>query len=595
MAQDQLEEIKRKIDIVQFINSYVPLKKAGQNYKALCPFHSETVPSFVVSPERQIWHCFGQCGEGGDIFRFLMKIENLEFGEALRELAKKAGVKLTSYRPSEGEKEKQVLYEINHLASEYYHYLLINHPVGKKALAYILGRGISKKSLVQFKLGYAPNLWEGLQQFLVGKKNYPAVLLEKAGLIIARGQGRTGPPAVGAGYYDRFRGRLMFPLKDHRGNLCGFAGRILEPGAKEAKYINTPETLIYHKSDLLYGISETGKEVKKADAAIIVEGELDAISSYQAGVKNVVAIKGSALTLSQIQLLSRFTKNLIFALDADLAGDLAAKRGIEMADSQGMAMKVVEIRGGKDPDEVAQKNPSLWQKLVNEAVPIYDYFLHSALNKFGVQTADGKRQVGQEFIPVLAKISDKIVQAHYIQLLAENLGVDEEAVVAQISSYQLPASEAKSTADEKRIISPGRREVLESHLLGLAFQSGNWEWLKKRKVWSLVKTPRFLSILETLGHYLKRFKTKESRRLAKMLAPELRESFNYLYLLDLADLLEDEEKLKNEFAKTLYQLGKLDIKEKLKNLSEEIHLLKKEKGLEKFRDLSAALTKLDQE
>jgi len=593
---DQLEEIKRKIDIVQFINQYVPLKKTGRNFKALCPFHSETVPSFIVSPERQIWHCFGACNEGGDIFKFLMKIENIDFGEALRELAKRAGVKLASYRPTADERQKQLLYEINHLAAEFYHYLLLNHSAGKRALNYILGRGINKESLEKFKLGYAPNMWEGLQKFLVGKKGYRVEDLERAGLVIPSSKFKV----PGSRFYDRFRHRLMFPLKDHRGNICGFAGRVLDPQVKEAKYVNTPETLIYHKSDLLYGLHENKDEIKKADEVILVEGELDAISSWQVGVKNVVAIKGSALTPRQVQLLGRFTKNIIFALDSDIAGDTAARRGIEIADSVGMAMKVVEIKGGKDPDEVAQKNPDLWRQLVAEAVPVYDYFIDSAFLRFDSKTAEGKRKIGQELAPVLAKISNKIVQAHYIQVLGEKLGVEEEIIGEEIakfsSSLSTPSVQISQEAGKKE-----RREILEEHLLALCFQSENWQWLRKRKVLSLVKTPRFLRILEVLGEYFKKYKTLKTEKLAAMLPPELEESFNQLYLLDLEAILRDEDKLLGEFQNTLYQLEKLHLKEELKALAREIEKLEKQKDQTKkveklsseFRDLGKKLAELE--
>ncbi len=297
---DELEAIKRKIDIIEFISEYVSLKNVGRNFKGLCPFHSEKTPSFIVSPERQIWHCFGACGTGGDIFGFLMKIENIEFGEVLRILAKRAGVKLARYRPSESEKQKQLLYEINHLATEYYHYVLLKHQAGKEGLDYIQKRGISSDSLEKFKIGFAPDRWDNLQKYLVAKKGYKIQDLEKVGLAI-RGQ---------RGFYDRFRARVIFPLTDHRANICGFAGRTIIPEVKEAKYINTPETLIYHKSDLLYGLNETKQEIKKADAVVLVEGELDMISSYQAGVKNVVAIKGSALTTNQVQRLFYFTKDM---------------------------------------------------------------------------------------------------------------------------------------------------------------------------------------------------------------------------------------------------------------------------------------------
>lgn len=608
---DQLEEIKRKIDIVQFIGEYVPLKKTGLNFKGLCPFHSEKTPSFVVSQERQIWHCFGACNEGGDIFKFLMKTENLEFGEALRELAKRAGVKLAAYKPTEGERQKQVLYEINHLTAEFFHFLLTSHPSGKKALNYILSRGISKDSLARFKIGFAPNMWDGLQKFLIGKKGYQAQDLEKAGLVI-KSKKQYSEASLSGGlrysayrnYYDRFRNRLMFPLKDHHGNICGFAGRILDPNDKEAKYINTTETLIYHKSDLLFGLSETKEEIKKSGQAVLVEGELDAISSYQAGVKNVVAIKGSALTTSQVQVLSRFTKKIIFALDSDIAGDQAAHRGIEVADNAGFSMKVVQIEGGKDPDEVAQKDPEGWKKTVLQAIPVFDYFLDSAFLRFEGKTAEGKRAIGQELVPILAKISDKIIQSHYIQILSERLAVPEEAVIAQIAKQETAGPGTGAGGTKTSVLSKSRREITEQHLLALCFASGNWTWLRKRKVGGLIETGRLKRIVETLGEYFKRFKTVKSERFTKMLAPELIESFNQLYLYDLADILNDEDQLKAEFTETVRQLEKISIKEKLNRLAAEIGAAEKkgassdeqkmDKLQQEFRDLAQRLSEIEE-
>jgi DNA primase len=358
--------------------------------------------------------------------------------------------------------------------------------------------------------------------------------------------------------------------------------------------------MIYHKSELLYGLFENKEEIKKEDRVILVEGELDVISSWQAGIKNVVAIKGSALTFPQVQLLSRFTKNLVFALDADIAGNQAAWRGAEIADQWGMEMKVVQIKGGKDPDEVAQKNPQLWRQLVEGAVPLYDYFLDSAFSRFGGKTAEEKRKISQVLIPVLAKINDKIVQSHYIKVLAERLGVEEEAVVLeiekfvsrQISSFPLPAKTSS--------ISKDRREILEEYLLALGFQSTNWSWLVKRKVFTLVKTLKFLRILEILKEYLGKHQKISSQRLVKLIPPELEETFNRLYLLDLEGVLQDEDKTKKEFQKTLLELEKIYIKEQLKQLAEEIERLEsqagEEKALEKlskkFRDLGIRLAEL---
>lgn len=593
---DQIEEVRRKIDIVELINAYVPLKKTGRNYKALCPFHSEKTPSFIVSSERQIWHCFGACADGGDIFKFLMKMENLDFGEALRDLAKRAGVKLISYRPSEGEKQKQLYYEINHLAAEYFHYLLLNHRAGKKALAYILGRGINRESLSLFKLGYSPDLWDGLLGYLAGKKGYRREDLEAIGLIIKSEQ---------SGYYDRFRHRLMFPLKDHRGNIRGFAGRKIPPPAgsapkgeeNEGKYVNTPETLIYHKSDLLYGLSETYQEIKKADGLVLVEGELDAISSYQAGVKNVAALKGSALTENQIRLISRFTKNISFALDSDIAGDVAARRGIELADEAGLSLKVVEIKEGKDPDEVAQKNPLTWQQQVEQAVPIYDYFIDSAFARYDKNSAEGKRKIAEEVISILPKISNEIVRDHYLNKLAEGLAVAPEAVAAQTAKFKEATSSQKREADlsvsfPKPAESAGRREFLEEYLLALAFQSGRWEWLKNKKLQGLVTTPRLKGILEISLKYQEKFKEFKSERLSKMLPAELVDGFNHLYFVHTGELVEKEEAREKEFKRGLIQLEQINWREKLEKIAEEIKRQEKEKNQGNLSQLEEEFAKI---
>ena len=576
---DQLDEIRQKINIIDLVGEHVSLKKAGRNFKALCPFHSEVQPSFIVSPERQIFKCFG-CGVGGDVFKFLMLSEGMEFGEALKTLAERAGVKLKPFQVSEGESRRQLLYEINHLAAEFYHYLLLKHPVGKKALDYILGRGISRESLDFFKLGFSPDKWDSLQKFLLRKKGYRITDLEEAGLVIKSSRGS---------FYDRFRGRLMFPLTDHRGNICGFAGRLLVKEVQEAKYINSPDTPIYHKSQLLYGLWQTRSQIKQADAAVMVEGELDAISSYQADIKNVVAIKGSALTQEQLQLLNRFTQNLILALDSDLAGDAAARRGIELADSLGFSLKVVEVQGGKDPDEVAQNNPDLWQKQVRLAVPIYDYFLDSATRRFNIQTAEGKRKIGRELVPILAKISDNFVRGHYVSQLSYRMGVSEEAVEEEIAKFSKTSG---LKIPSPVVVEPIKRKyylILEEYLLALCLQTGSWSLLTKKRVRELIKNPATLRIIEGLKKYLKKFKVIKSRRLAKMLPLELQEIFNQAYFYDLGDWIEDEEKVKTEIERTLRDLENLMTKDKLRLLSQKI------KDLEKNKDKSGELERLSEE
>ena len=595
---DQLEEIRSKIDIVQLISEYLPLKKSGRNFKALCPFHSEKTPSFMVSPERQIFKCFG-CGVGGDSFQFLMRMEGMEFGEALRALAKKAGVRLQAYRPSEDEREKQILYEINHLASEFYHYLLLNHPVGKRALDYILGRGIQKNLVQLFKLGYAPNLWDGLQRFLVKKKGYPIKDLLRAGLIV---QTRDS-------YRDFFRDRLLFTLKDHRSNVVGFSGRTIGQWREELaekigpKYLNTPETPVYHKASLLYGLETTKNQIRKANQTVIVEGELDLISSYQTGTENLVAIKGSALTEAQCRLLKRYGENLVLALDTDIAGDSAARRGIEIADNLGFNLRVAVLKGAKDPDELAQKDPQAWKKTIEESIPIYDFYLQSALERIGGETAEQKKKLGQELLPIFARISDELVKSHYLRELSKKIGVSEEALYDQMEkAKEEPVLSPRREAVGVKKTEPSfghRREILEEHLMALVFQTGKIETLLKPGVRKMIKTPAHEKIRELLKEYFKKRKKFDSQRFAQMLPAELIEIFNYFYLLDLGEKIEEEDWINKEMATTLLEIEKDDLRTEFKELAKKLAELEKEgkirefKRAEKeFRQLSSRLSEL---
>ena len=583
---DEIEEIRSKIDLVELISESLPLKRIGRNFKALCPFHAEKTPSFIVSPERQIWKCFG-CNKGGDVYRFLMEMERLEFGEALRVLAKRAGIKLSSYRPTQAEAEKEKLYQVNHLASEFYHYLLLQHRIGKKALSYILQRGISKDSLAQFKIGYSPPMWEGLQKYLVGKKGFAIEELEKAGLII-KGSKRNS-------FYDRFRDRLMFPLLDHRSNVVGFAGRLLKPEAKEAKYVNTAETLVYHKSELLYPLQITKEEIKKQNSAVVVEGELDAISCYQVGIKNVVAIKGSALTEPQARLLKRFTEDLVLSLDADTAGDMAARRGIEIADSVGFNLKVVVLEKYKDPDEAAQKEPEYLKKQIKAAENVYDFYLDSAFKRFRGKTAEEKKKIGQELIPIWAKIEDEIVKNLYIKKLADRLGVNEEAIILQIEKQA--AKGAKTYSPPSKTPVRLRKEILEEYFLALILQAKETESLLDKEIGNLFSLPANLKLISLLREYLAKKKKFSSQFFFKALPAELKEAFNRLYLVDFSEKVEDKDWVAREIKKTRAQLELLKIKEKLQSLSQKIKAAEnqaKEAAIEKeIRSLTQKLARLE--
>jgi len=522
--------------------------------------HSFVVNNYIV----------GNCGKGGDAFGFLMEIERIEFGEALRILAKKTGVVLESYRPSQSESEKDKLYQINHLAGEFFHYLLLNHQVGKKALNYILQRGISKDSLEKFKLGFAPAMWDGLQKFLVGKKGYNPEDLEKAGLIIPRQTSSTNAQQLSPNtYYDRFRDRLMFPLSDHRGNIVGFAGRVLDPeikdlpaGRQEPKYVNTPETAVYHKSELLYPLNITKEEIKKENCAMVVEGELDAISSYQAGIKNVVAIKGSALSEEQSRLLKRFCENVILSLDADVAGDMASRRGIEVADKAGLNLKVLSLEKYKDPDEAAQKEPDYLKKRYDQAQSIYDFFIDSAFKRCRGATAEEKKKIGQEIVPILAKIEDEIVKNIYVKKLSDRLEVNEEAIILQIEksvqkSPVLPAVKSDSPPTVK-----SRLLVLEEYFLALIFQSRQFEELtKKEKV--LISEPVYQKIAQYLEDYLGNNKKFSPQFFFETLPAELKDAYNKLYLIDFGERIDDGGWVAREIQKTKILVETILVKEEL--------------------------------
>ena len=585
---DQLDEIRQKIDIVDLVSQYVPLKPAGRNHKANCPFHAENTPSFMVSPERQIFKCFG-CSSGGDIFKFLMLIEGLEFGEAVRKLAERAGVKLEKYRSSPEEEKKKKFFEINHLALEYYHYLLTSHPAGKKALDYTLGRGITRESIDRFKIGYAPSMWDGVQKFLVGKKKYQAEFIEKAGLILPNNRG---------GYYDRFRDRLIFPLRYYQDNVCGFAGRLIPPAPEDqAKYINSPETPVYQKSRLLYDLSVTRGAIRKQDQAVVVEGELDMISSFQAGIENVVAIKGSALTEDQLILLKRYTKNLVLALDADFAGNKAAQRGIELADKQGFSIKVVSVKGSKDPDEAAQKDPAGWLAQVKKAVSVYDYLFEFAFTNFDERLAEGKRQIGGFLTPILAKITDRIMRGHYIALLADRLEVGEEAIITEVERAQQRLERGRDEAESSfQSVRQTRREVLEEYLMALCLQGEVWEWFAKKNHQKLLLNPVHQKIAQAVGEYLKKRKNKKVQALTKKIPAEASEIFDNLYLRDLGAVVEAD-RVVEEVEKTAAQIERLDLKKQLARIGREMKLIEQGKGERKkltrlnqeFRDLSAKL------
>lgn len=575
-----IDEIKSRLNIVDVIGARIPLKKAGRNFKALCPFHNEKTPSFIVSPDRQIFHCFG-CGRGGSIFDFVMAFDRLDFPEALMDLAQQAGVKLERrVFDTPQDKLKQRLYEVNHLASEFYHYLLTDHSLGEKARLYLKNRGISDKSIKTFVLGYSPNSWDGLGKYLK-KKGYDEELLEQAGLVI-RTQNSERNDQTRARFYDRFRGRVMFTLKDHRGNVVGFSGRVLEAQAKEAKYINTSETPVYSKSNVLYGLDVTRTNIQDANEAVLMEGEFDVISSFQAGIGNVVAIKGSALTEGHARLLRRFAERLVFALDSDVAGDAAARRGIEIAEAAGFDMRVMTPAGGKDPDEVARTNAGLLKKALKEAIPVYDYFIASALARFDATSAFGKKKISEELLPIVAKIENPVVQGHYIKKLAGALAVTEATITEGLRKLKkLTSGKTSETLPAKIQSAANRWEKLEVYVLALILQgeaAARLEELRNQIQYQDLTQRVVAQILEKLEKFLQDHRVFLLKDFADSLPKELLSAFDEACLWDISDFIEDEERSAREWGKALWELRRGIFKRKIKELT----------NLSKAKDLAPA-------
>jgi len=508
----QIQEVKQATDIVQIISERFNVQRSGANFRGLCPFHSEKSPSFFVSEQLQRYRCFG-CSKSGDVFTFLDEYEGMTFAEALQYLADRAGITLTKQTFTNEDEERKRLLEILNLSREYFHYLLTEHEVGKKAMEYLKNRGCTAESIKVFQMGYALPGWDGLLKYLTQKKNYTLADAQASGLIIKAQGGRS---------YDRFRDRLMFPLTDHRGRVVGFSGRVLDTTTKEAKYINTPETLLYHKSELLFGFSQLYQEIRKENEIVIVEGEFDVISSAQAHVNNVAAVKGSALTEEHMRLLSRTVERVLLCFDTDSAGIEATRRAISVAKPFGIELRVLDFgdEGKKDPDDLARQNPQKWRQVVKSSISVYEFLIRASLNEHDASKPEGKRKIVDQLAPVISQISHAVEKEYYVRKLAEALNVKETALSADLVKFGMSSDKRRSTrdprgtgsgsgigaslADQAAQPASTRRTRLEQYVLFLLFQADQknighflrqvveFEWLlpgAKQLVAALAKSP----------------------------------------------------------------------------------------------------------
>lgn len=585
-----VEEIKSRVDIVEFIQSYVRLQKAGVNYKANCPFHGEKTPSFFVTPSRQIWHCFG-CGKGGDVFQFVMDIEGHDFPEALKMLAVRAGVVIKREDPRI-RSERNLLYDISEEAAKIFEKNLSVTPAAK---TYISKRGLTAETIAKFRVGFAPQSWDFLLHALT-EKGFKKESIEQAGLAIKSQDGSS--------VYDRFRSRIMFPITDASERVIGFGGRIFEIAPKqaqtadktEAKYINTPQTMIYDKSSVLYGFDKAKQDIRVHNSVVLVEGYMDCVMSQQAGVIHTVAVSGTALTPQQLKTLRRLCDIMICSFDTDIAGESATRRSLALASEFDFERRVAHIHTGKDPADAVLENPELWHEAVANAKPVVEFYVEKAFREHDQKTSAGKKAIADMVLPFIADLFDAIQRDHWVKEVARRLGVNEEAIFNELTrrggSAVSPMRQTARGSDDKGIVpeSQGRRERLEEKFLMLATMIPDGMRVQALKEHSII------------------FRSGANQNIfAMIMAPgdsgitssETGAQDMAMFIFKSEILSSDVSDIKNEFLLCKRELEKECVKEKLRELEEEIQR-KESNGeqtevahlLQDFRKLSETLKQL---
>ncbi len=591
MSPDTVNEIKQKISIVDLVGRYVDLKKSGNNYKGVCPFHAENTPSFMVSPELQIYKCFG-CGEGGDIFTFFQKVEGVDFGTSLERLGEIAGVEVKrGGYSSEQSDHRSVIYEINYVSAKFYNFLLIKHQLGAPGLKYLKEqRKLSNEVIDEFMLGYAPKTWDLLFSFL-SKKKFAANDMLDAGVIIKK--------SSGTGYIDRFRGRVMFPFTGIDGKVLGFNGRTIFD--EQPKYVNTASTQVFNKSTFLFGLNQSKLQIKK-QGAVMVEGQMDVITAYKHGIKNIVASSGTSLTAGQLTILGRYSKDLTFCYDSDSAGVSAIHRGISLAEAQDFNVMVAPIPSKySDLDQMLNADPEKAKDMLSNPVPFYDFVIKSAISKHDRSSYLGKKQIIQEVAPFLTKINDPVVRDSNVKTLAEMLDLNEEAVIEGLKAPQEPQSpvpfnsHSPQPIDNKPDYDTNKQFPLEEYMLALLLKAplGTAQAVTHK----LGKKDFNSEVLQKIFIDLKEYLTGRKRKMdIKSFLARFDEStagiIQKIYLIDIGKAEEDENLFLLELEKTFKRLKQQAIKLELKEVTRKIKDAEKHKDTEELNDLLTRLKDL---
>ncbi len=580
-----LDEIKQRVDIVELIGEYTRLTKAGRNFKARCPFHAEKTASFMVSPERQIWHCFG-CGQGGDIFGFVMKIEGMEFGDALRLLARRAGVVLKKQDP-QIQSQKKRLYELCELAARFFEVQLAKSVSGQKVLAYLVKRGLSPETIKTWRLGWAPDEWRALTDFLRGK-GYKDGEIIQAGLAVQKENSHE--------CYDRFRSRIIFPIFDLQGQVIAFGGRIFgdKDSDEAAKYLNSPQTALYDKSNVLYGLNKTKIDIRAEDRCVLVEGYMDLLMSWQGGVQNVVASSGTALTENQLNIIGRYTKNLAMAFDSDAAGDAATRRSIDLALKRDFDIKVILMKD-KDPADVVKKDAGAWRAAVASAESVMEFYFNSIFAKSSnsVLTIDDKKRISRELLPIIKNIPSRVEQSEWLKELTRRLRVEEKDLMADLQQIKVASEPAAENTAVGPLKNRSRLEGLEERFLGLCLN--NPQYFQKADLaqecdFQNDKLGQIFSRLKKIAEEKKEDPVSHLRRSL----PELVMQIDYISL-KIQRGPQDELQVINEIESCLKELKIFSIRRRLTALSFEIKNAQPENNKLKIRDLLEKFSELSSE
>lgn len=544
---DTTQQIKDRLELVGFLKEYLKVLPAGKNFKAACPFHKEKTPSLIISPDRGIWHCFG-CGVGGDVIKFLMLYENLEFYDALKILAEKAGIELKSISNRDFHSHNNY-YKAVEAAKEFYKKQLAAFPEQKK---YFLDRGLKEETIQEFELGFAPAVSDGLLRHLL-KLGFNVLDLEKAGLALKTERGT---------YWDRFRSRLMFPLYNHFGKTVGFTGRVL-PGQENenfGKYVNSPETPIFQKSKFLYGFHKTKNDVRLANSAVVVEGQMDFLMAWQDGVKNLAATSGTALTQDHLAVLRRLSDVLILSFDGDGAGMAAAERVIDLAGSLDFHAKVVLLNGFKDPADLVKNSPGKFLELVNSALPAMQYFFYKYLNSLKSDQLVEKKRAIRAVLGKIKVLDSAVEKSHWLHEMSGLAGIDENVLMAEMEKLDIGAVPASIPQNEIAAETVSRKDLICQRILGLA--------TAREDLRELIK-PNLIFLPELYQGIFTQLAGSKTSPLAEGVSEDAAVMINLRASFE-NQRLSDEKKVLSEFNDLLRQLKSENFKEQKQKLAEAV-------------------------